>query len=161
MNKWIKYISVPALGLAFLCCTAATEDSGCNPQADSEYAAQKQAWNHQAYVPQHDLEFDNYNRRQKMTDDPTQIIWCTAYFTNPSAKPITFPIKGKLTSGSKRPFPDDPGPDGMYGPSGDYRYGFTPGGNYVDFYGVETICTNALMIWQKQTTLVATDEKAE
>jgi hypothetical protein len=36
-----------------------------------------------------------------------------------------------------------------------YRYGFTPGGQYMDFFNMPTLCTTALTSFQRQTTKVA------
>lgn len=119
------------------------------------------------YNPKNDVEGKNYNARQKLADNPATIIWCSAYPTNQNVKPFTVPIVGKLTSGNKRPYPtlqdktyensgtynpELPGPDGFYGTSGEYRYGFDPAGNYWDFYNVETVCTSEPTVIQKNTT---------
>lgn len=121
---------------------------------------------------QNDVEGKNYNRRLTLADNPASLIWCTAYPTSPNAKAFTVPIVGKLTSGNKRPTPTEkvridtdtlgseynpelPGPDGMYGTSGEYRYGFDPAGNYHDFYNIETYCTTVPTIVQKETTQIA------
>jgi len=119
------------------------------------------------YVPQNDLEFRNYNRRQILADDPTALLWCTSAFPIPSSPIFTVPIVGKLTSGNKRPYPVDrnpdyttdrfleaPGPDGMYGTSGEYRYGYTPGGIYADWYNMPTFCTTEPTIWQRESTVI-------
>lgn len=125
----------------------------------------------QVYVPHNDVEGNNYNARQRLADDPSTLIWCTAFPTNPNAQPITVPIVGKLTSGNKRPYPTSqvlidtdttgrsyspevPGPDGMYGTSGEYRYGFRPDGVYVDFYNLETFCTSEPTVFQKEHTII-------
>lgn len=119
-----------------------------------------------------DVEGKNYNRRLQLADDPASLIWCTAYPTNPNAKAFTVPIVGKLTSGNKRPTPTEkvridtdtlgseynpelPGPDGMFGTSGEYRYGFDPAGNYHDFYNIESYCTSVPTVVQKETTQIA------
>ena len=158
MNKKVKTaLAMGVIGL--FCMGSATQDDGCqNTQYQARLTAQEEAESRRYYIPRNHMEYDNYNKRQALSDDPTEILWCTAYPTNPNCKPMTFAIKGKLTSGSKRPFPDDPGPDGMYGSSGEYRYGFTPAGNYVDFTGIETICTDQLMVWQKETTNIAIED---
>ncbi len=107
------------------------------------------------YVMKNDVEFNNYNRRQVLADDPTSILWCTSAFPVPGSPMFTIPIVGKLTSGSKRPFPISdarPGPDGMYGSSGEYRYGFTTSGMYADWYNMQTFCTTEPTVWQRQST---------
>ena len=107
------------------------------------------------YVMKNDVEYRNYNRRQQLADDPTSILWCTSAFPVPGSPMFTIPIVGKLTSGSKRPFPisdTQPGPDGMYGSSGEYRYGFTTSGMYADWYNMQTFCTTEPTVWQRQST---------
>lgn len=141
----------------------------CAPDAPSgQDAAKAKADARQPYVQKNDIEFNNYNKRQIVSDDPTTILWCTSAFPVTGAPLFTVPVAGKLTSGSKRPWPDSqvqyessyspelPGPDGMYGSSGDYRYGFTPGGQYVDFYNMQTFCTTEPTVWQKDSTTIVT-----
>lgn len=120
------------------------------------------------YIPKNDLEFNNYNRRSELADDPTAILWCTSAFPIPGSPLFTVPIVGKLTSGAKRPYqtmqayadttgkyyPELPGPDGMLGSSGEYRYGFTPGGMYADWYGMAVFCTTEPMVWQRESTTI-------
>ena len=143
--------------------------TGCTEQSPAATQAQRKSdqLQQQVYQQHNNVEFQNYNQRQKISDDPATILWCTAYPTNPNAKPLTFPIRGKLTSSNKRPYPTEiaeaggdgttytpevPGPDSMYGQSTEYRYGFTPAGDYVDFTGVETICSTQPTVYQKQQT---------
>lgn len=146
---------------------------GCTSGAGSAASKAKKGSNalqSQVYIPTNNVEFNNYNARQKIADNPATILWCTAYLDNPNVPPQTYPIVGKLTSSNKRPYAttvnaqsgdsdEVPGPDEMYGTSSEYRYGFTPGGVYVDFTGIDTICTTQPTIYQAtQTTIVlATD----
>lgn len=158
---------IGTITLVFLV-TACTSD-----QRTGQQAAVDAAKNRQNYVPQNDVEGHNYNARQSIADNPATLIWCTAFPTSPNAKAFTVPIVGKLTSGNKRPYPSTqtlngipgsdnatyynpelPGPDGMYGTSGEYRYGFDPAGNYHDFYNLETYCTTVPNVLQKETTIV-------
>lgn len=128
---------------------------GCSKQDAAIKAAIKKADNREDYyIPKNDLDFKNYNKRQMISDDPTVILWCTSAFPIPSSPLFTVPIVGKLTSGSKRPFPNDPGPDGMYGPSGEYRYGLTPSNVYADWYNMSTFCTTEPMVWQRKQTVI-------
>lgn len=123
------------------------------------------------YLPSHDVEFNNYNEAQKLYDSPDTIIWCSTTWGNPSAPIVTVPIAGKLTSSSVSYFPgrkwtdrgdytwtevEQPSVDGMYhGSPPPYRYGFTPGGQYVDFFNMPTVCTTALTKFQRQQTKVS------
>lgn len=163
--KKIAALALAALAVPGL--TACTTDERTSQQQAADVAASRQN-----YIPTNDVEGHNYNARQAIADNPSTLIWCTAFPTSPNAKAFTVPIVGKLTSGNKRPYPTSqevgggntgtsyynpelPGPDGMYGSSGEYRYGFDPAGNYHDFYNVETYCTTVPNVVQKeQTTIV-------
>ena len=114
--------------------------------------ARQRALNRSSYVPVNSLDYLNYDRRQRISDAPSTIVWCTMFPPTPGVRPITMPIVGKLTSGGKRPFMEDPGPDGMYGSSGEYRYGFTPDGNMADIYNMASLCTTEPTVWQRQAT---------
>lgn len=119
-----------------------------------------------AYLPKNDVELNNYNKAQKLYDTPTNIIWCTTTWGNPSSPMVTIPVAGKLTSSSTTFFaPEYAGGysgdtalpsrsvDGLYHPNPpQYRYGFTPGGQYVDFFNMPTLCTTALTKFQRQQT---------
>jgi hypothetical protein len=117
-------------------------------------------------------ELRNYEGAQKLYADPTTIIYCTFTWGNASAPLVTVPIAGKLTSSSVSYYPssrakikhnsdDEYTPerrsvDGLYhGSPPPYRYGFTPGGRYVDFYNLPTFCTTALTKFQRQVTNVS------
>lgn len=122
----------------------------------------------QIYQQKNNIEFNNYNDRQRIADDPTTLLWCTAYSSNPNVKPVTVPIVGKLTSSEKRPYatsqvktgdnyeysPEIPGPDKMFGSSAPYRYGFTPGHVYIDFTDMPTICTTQPTVYQATQTQI-------
>lgn len=127
---------------------------GCSNLATSEQAAITRSQDRVPYVTQNDVEYNNYDARQRIADDPTTILWCTAAFPVPGSPLFTVPVVGKLTSGSKRPYPspDAIGPDGMYGGSVAYRYGFTPEGVYVDYTDMATYCTTQPTVWQKEST---------
>jgi hypothetical protein len=136
-------------------CAVALALTGCTAQDNASQAATDLAANRtDIYIMKNDVEFKNYNKRQQIADDPTTILWCTFAFPIPSSPLVTVAVVGKLTSGGKRPFDTQPGPDGMYGTSGEYRYGFAPGDVYSDFYGLPTYCTNKPMIWQRQDTKI-------
>lgn len=120
-------------------------------------------------------ELRNYEGAQKLYSDPATIIYCTTTWGNASAPLVTIPIAGKLTSSSVSYFPSsrtvNPGSDdgtkdeytperrsidGLYhGSPPPYRYGFTPGGQYVDFFNLPTLCTTALTKFQRQQTKVS------
>jgi hypothetical protein len=123
-----------------------------------------------AYVPKHHVEFNNFNKAQELYDTPSTIIWCTTTWGNPSAPMVTVPVAGKLTSSSVSYLPqnhinyDEHGNtvtestsnDGMYhGSPPPYRYGFTPGGQYVDFFNMPTLCTTAMTKFQRQKTQIS------
>lgn len=162
--RW-RGLVVLATALASVLVLTACDTSQSPAQTQAQANSEKlQA---QVYQQHNNVEFQNYNERQKVADDPATILWCTAYPSNPNAKPLTFPIRGKLTSSNKRPYPttvaetggtdatytpEVPGPDSMYGSSAEYRYGFTPAGVYVDFTNLETVCTTQPTVYQKQRT---------
>lgn len=147
--------------------------SGCEDSASQTDAYKKM--NESAngltpYAPVNHVEFENYDKAQKLYDNPNTIIWCTTAWANPSAPLVTYPIKGKLTSSSVSFFPNQEirndgsasynpelrSVDGMYhGSPPPYRYGFTPGGQYVEFSGMEVNCTTALTKFQRQQTTVS------
>jgi len=164
-NTIFKIVAVMML-TAFLFIAAGCANTGEKNVAQKQ--AEEKALGRTPYEMKNDVEFNNYNRRQVLADDPTVILWCTSAFPVPSSPLFTVPIVGKLTSGGKRPyptqitrtydgdqyFPEIPGPDSMYGSSGEYRYGFTPAGVYADFYGISTFCTTEPMIWQRESTKI-------
>lgn len=120
-----------------------------------------------------EVEYNNYVDAQELYDDPSSIIWCTMFPASPSAPTVTVPIRGKLTSSTVSFYPNqrkeyiDGGEynmevmveaqsvDGMYhGSPPPYRYGFTPTGQYVDFFEIPTFCTTALTEFGRQTLSV-------
>lgn len=136
----------------------------------AQKAAENVASNRDVFEPKNDIEGRNYNWREEISDDPTTILWCTTAWPIPSSPLITIPIAGKLTSGNKRPFetsyvdngdgdeyfPEIPGPDGFFGTSGEYRYGFGPAGKsqYYDFYGMPVFCTTEPLVYQRESTTI-------
>lgn len=146
--------------LVLLGLSACGEDT---EQSAAMIAAQRNAQEASIYIPENAIELANYNQRQRIADDPTSILWCS-FFPFGDTGPVTFAVVGKLTSGNKRPYPtsrnvtgysadyspERPGPDGMYGSSGEYRYGFSPDGNYHDLYGVQSYCTTMPMVYRRQ-----------
>lgn len=168
LRAWLALPVAGALVAPLLAGCMSSDSSAPSAQDEARRTAAERA----NYVPVNDVEGANYNGRQRLADDPSSIIWCTIYPSNPNVAPVTVPIVGKLTSGNKRPDPtsqgfaggsdgtirDDfyttelPGTDGFYGTSGEYRYGFDPAGNYHDFYNLETYCTSTPTVWQKNST---------
>lgn len=153
MNKRVFSLLIIAIGL-IVCC--GFTEAGCDTaQQASHNDAIERAANRRAYVPHNDMEFHNYDNRQRIADDPTTIMWCTAAFPMANAPLFTVPIVGKVTSGTKRPYESDPGPDGMYGPSSEYDYGFSPAKNIAEWRKLPQFCTNEPMVWQKEKTIIA------
>lgn len=124
------------------------------------------------YIPTNETEFNNYNKAQKLYDSPSTIIWCSFTWGNANAPLVTVPIAGKLTSSSTTYFrPEEVindeadasgntvtarSVDGLFHPNPpQYRYAFTPGGQYVDFYNLPTFCTTALNKFQREKTQVS------
>lgn len=145
--------------------------TGCMEEEGSQYSqVEEKASKSRAYIPQNNVELNNYNKAQELYDSPDSIIWCTTTWGNASAPLVTVPVVGKLTSSSVSYFPnqsvykstngnvltENRSVDGMYhgNPPG-YRYGFTPGGQYVDFSGMPTFCTTSLTEFQRQSTTVS------
>lgn len=173
----IIFILVAGLTLGLAACGSSS--SPPDPQKVQEKQIEAQAKKLRPYTPHNNVEFNNFNDAQRLYDSPSTIIWCTAYPSNPNAPFITTPIKGKLTSSSVSyrrqqeqvdhgnyswSVLDAKSSDGMYhGSPPPYRYGFTPGGVYVDYYNVETFCTTALTKFQRQSTKlsVTVDDQAQ
>jgi hypothetical protein len=128
--------------------------------------------------PSGSIDLQNYEWSQRLFANPATIIWCTAFPQSSSAPIITVPVSGKLTSSSVSFFPstrsktggggsdswtDEYTPerrsvDGMYhGTPPPYRYGRTPGGQYVDFFNMDTVCTTAPLKFQRQSVKVEVD----
>jgi hypothetical protein len=148
--------------------------SGCleeerDPQGEQSRQIDEEAKKRTAYKPKNAVEFENYNAAQKIYDAKDSIIWCTTTWGNANAPLVTTPIRGKLTSSSVSFFSNHRvrtssvnnllverrSVDGMYhGSPPPYRYGFTPGGQYVDFANMPTLCTTALTKFQREKTEV-------
>lgn len=160
------------LSVALLLTAGLTACSTGGTTASKQAQKQSNQLQGQIYQSQHDIEFNNYNLRQRMADDPSTILWCTFAFPNTGLQPITVPIAGKLTSSNKRPYDDHvytqdygaeelPGPDHMFGSSSEYRYGFDPTRTiYYDFTGLPSFCTNTPLVWQKNETHIVVETAA-
>lgn len=164
MNTCKKALIGAAAAVMALTVAGCDESAG---QSDGYKAVEANAKNRDAYKPSNNVEFDNYNSAQKLYDDPNTIQWCTATWSNGSAPLFTVPIRGKLTSSSVSYYPNSEvrndgsasynpelrSVDGMYhGNPPPYRYGFTPAGVYVDFSGMEVMCTTQPMKFQREDT---------
>lgn len=165
-----KYAAV--FGVAVLATTTGCGggDDGKTKTAYSQVS--KRANGRQPYIPHNDVEFGNYNRAQQLYDSPSTIIWCSTTWGNPSAPIVTVPIAGKLTSSTTTFFRPEEyfdrgnyawqqgtarSVDGLFHPNPpQYRYGFTPGGQYVDFSNMPAFCTTALTKFQRQQTKLTT-----
>lgn len=125
------------------------------------------------FVPVNDVPAVQWNKLQKMRDDPSVIIWCTAFPKTVGQEVFTSPLVGGLNSSQLTPFPTkfvvDPAafgkdpkpaeladPTGMYGVRADFLYGFDPTGEIIHMYmnGMETYCTNAPLVWQANETRI-------
>jgi len=173
VNKIMRIAALPLAMLGALT-LASCEASTPAPKTERQQVEENAAARADVYIPQNDVEFNNYNKAQELYDSPSSIIWCTTTWGNASAPLVTVPVAGKLTSSSVSYFPNqekvraDLGQydgdmlveaksvDGMYhGSPGPYRFGFTPGGQYVDFTNMPTFCTTALTEFQRQSTEVS------
>jgi hypothetical protein len=171
VNKKALGVVIAALAVVGL---SACEEGAPAPKTERQQVEEQASERAGVYIPQNDVEFNNYNKAQELYDNPSSIIWCTTTWGNASAPLVTVPVAGKLTSSSVSYFPNqekvtaDLGEwngdmlvearsvDGMYhGSPGPYRFGFTPGGQYVDFTNMPTFCTTALTEFQRQSTEVS------
>jgi hypothetical protein len=175
INKTIAAIAAAgALVLGLAACSGGTTTS--TPTREDQLAQSESTF--EGRTPPDvtgDAEYQNYIKAQEeVYDDPAGIIWCTVFPENPSAPIFTVPIAGKLTSSSVSYYPnysiekqiygesmglaqvENQSVDGMYhGSPAPYRYGFTPGGQYSDFFNLPTFCSTALTEFQRQTLDVA------
>lgn len=134
--------------------------AACTANQKAALNASEANQNYAPYPIKNFIDQRNYSWRLQVSDDPSMILWCTMFPPIPGTKPITIPIIGKLTSSGKRPFAGDStmqvDDQGMYGSSGEYRYGFGPTGmqEYYDITAMSTFCTTQPMLWQTQLTVV-------
>lgn len=175
----MKKLALVAVLLFGILVAGCGESSGSS--RDSAYnQAQENQKHFTPYIPKNGVEGSNYNRAQELYDNPTTIIWCTAFPQSSSDPIVTIPIAGKLTSSSVSAFASEHevgegavvpevSVDGLYhGNPPPYRYGFTPGGQYVDFSNMPTICTTQPLEFQRQSisvkvngALAGADKQAE
>jgi hypothetical protein len=176
--KRITKFGTAILAVAALSFTLA----GCSATSDGEPSRDKQLETTQEKFDKRsapdvtgDTEYNNYIKAQEgVYDNPATVLWCTASFNSGTAPVFTVPIAGKLTSSTVSFFPstkqkfssgggftwseENQSVDGMYhGTAVPYRYGFTPGGQYVDFTGLDMFCTTQLTEFQRVSISVVTD----
>lgn len=169
MKKWTRLAFGLAAILIIAVGVAACSDSEHNSAARdaASKAADRNRENFAPYIPHNEVEGKNYNHYQELSDNPATVLYCTVLPTNPTIKPITIPVAGKLTSSTVSAFPsqeihyDEDGNvvtekssvDGLYhGSPPPYRYGFTPGGNLIEVWsGDQGFCTTAATEVQVQT----------
>lgn len=171
----MRLLKLATLIVAFaLCCLIVAACGGSEHNSDARdtaaTAAEKNRENFAPYIPHNEVEAHNYNASQELYDNPSTILYCTILPRNDTIKPITVPIAGKLTSSSVSAFPsqeihyDEDGNvvtekasvDGLFhGSPPAYRFGFTPGGNFVELWsGDEGLCTTSPTEIQTQTLSV-------
>jgi hypothetical protein len=117
------------------------------------------------------IDRENFTRWLEMSDDPTNILWCTLLpFGH---EKVTVPVVGKLTDSGKTPFPtrfqwtgggegtrfrvaEEADPFAMYGVSTDFLYGFDPIGQFQQVTAsVPMYCTTEPKVWQRtESTIV-------
>ena len=169
---WLAAVIVVLVG----CGAAAAADNGLSDIDDlaNDYTPNIPCLQEGASFPDCSTDARNWERQYNLFENPATILWCTVAFSNPSLKSVTFPVAHKLTSSSVSFWPSsravsdgDDSEDEEYTPerrSGDamyhgspppYRFGFSPGGRYVDIFNIESVCTDTPMTWQKQTTSIA------
>lgn len=160
MNRFVRSAAFPIL-VAVALAIIITILTGCG----SNNPGAKQV---PTYQSQNFIERQIFNHRLEISDDPSTILFCTTYpYDEP---PRTYIIAGKLVSGTKRPDSPNNGADngaigteradaqGMYGSSVPYRFGFTPGGVYIDFTDLATKCSTEAAS-TKQTSVGAVTVK--
>lgn len=173
MRKLIALVTTALLATMTLSACSADPDSAAqDANKKARAAAAKHNAEFKAPEIKHNVEYQNYYNAQKLYDSPTTIIWCTTTWGNANSPLVTVPVTGKLTSSSVSLFPSTQvvidgdttnrtynpeltSVDSMYhGSPPPYRYGFTPGGQYVDFFNMPTFCTTALTKMQRQSSTV-------
>lgn len=170
MKRFIPVCLV--LLLALLLAGLAGCGGSSSPQSKAKAAANDSGEAFVPYVPPPgNTEQRNYNDAQKIYNDPATILWCSAFPESAAAPIVTVPISGKLTSSTTTAFRPEEidtksgdntdvvvtarSVDGLYHPSPPaYRFGFTPGGQLVDFFNMPTICTTQPLEFQRQSVTV-------
>lgn len=166
MKKVICVLVLLALSAFGLAACGSSESS---ERHTAKQGAEENRKNFVPYIPKNQIEGSNYNKKEELFDNPNTIIWCSAFPPGSNYPVITIPIAGKLTSSSVSVFPSDKverdhgnavveaeDVDGLFhGSPPPYRYGFTPGGQYVSFEGgLATLCTTQPLEIQRQSVSV-------
>lgn len=169
-------IAIALIGaLTIAGCSSSTGNADAAGHAANKAGRAHAVTENQSLVPptiNNNVEYHNYFKAQETYDDPSTILWCTTTWGNANSPLVTVPVAGKLTSSSVSLYPSSqvkidnntngqtynpelPSVDGMFhGTPSQYRYGFTPGGQYVDFFNMSTLCTTALTSFQRESTRV-------
>ena len=164
MKRLILLCFVLLASIGLVACGSSSSPSSAKNVAEDEVNANQNKF--VPYVPHNEVEGHNYNRAQELYDNPATIIWCTAFPQSNTDPIVTIPVAGKLTSSTVSARPsnratgineggvtvENSSIDGLYhGTPPPYRYGFTPGGQYVDFFNMPTICTTQPLEFQKES----------
>jgi hypothetical protein len=169
MKKWMRLVLLAVLALVVAVGVSACDEEDHSKEEEEAAAVAK---SYHAYIPANGVEFHNYNSAQELYDNPATILWCTAFPQSPTQKPITVPVAGKLTSSTTTFFKPEErvsgehgavalprrSVDGLYHPNPpQYRYGFTPGGQYIDFFDMPTVCTTQPLEYQAESVALSVD----
>jgi hypothetical protein len=171
MRDKLKYLVLATSCLLVAAC-GGMASSGADTAGDILSKIDKQSNKTKPFVPPWPSpDYKNYDFANRLFASPNTILWCTTTWGNPSSPLVTVPVAGKLTSSSVSFFPSsrvrvysDSGEytperrsvDGMYhGTPPPYRYGRTPGGQYIDFFNMPTLCTTQPLKFQREKTSIA------
>ncbi len=157
----------PSLLTLVIAATACNQESCAGPSSRADQMQKEQ----EAYQITHSVERDNINKRLKLANDPTQIMWiyCLSDMGN---MVLSSPVVGKVTSSGKRLEPRETatstehgayytygyvgkekyatneimGADGTYGSSDSYVFWFTPEGQYFQWGGAYVLSNAPLKV---------------
>lgn len=164
--KWKPLVVCGLLGLSAFGLLGNDDCSDESQQQKTSEAIRKEAGKREVYKPIHGGDYSNFDRKLRYEDQPDTIIWCSIMPQASTSPIITVPIQQKLTSSSVSNLPgsikDDSGDgtavvpgvsnDGLYhGDPPPYRFGFTPGGQLVDFSGLPVFCSTKPLNFQKDS----------
>lgn len=167
------FVALLVLALVALIMTGCSDGSSNSEKTAQAAVATSTATRGPIYVPHNNVEFNNFNDQQKLADDPSTILWCSVLQQSSTAPVITIPIAGKLTSsttsvlnpesvhngaGNTEDVLPATSVDGLYHVGAPpYRFGFTPGHQYVEFFNLPTLCTTQPLEVQRQSVSVKVD----